>query len=90
MRGSGFHSMAELARGLREDKRLPGDVAQRLAYAFSLPAAALKVRQDGGCLVLSTADKTVRYALTGMEGNLLRWLSEEGYSEIRSVRWSAG
>ena len=84
----GFRSLAELSEGMR--KSVPvADLASHLQAAFHLPAASLDARRDGEALVLSSSDKTVRFALQDMDQQILGFLASRGYAGLRRVRWSA-
>ena len=56
---------------------------------FRLGEGRLHAYHSGDCLLLSSPDKTVRYALRGMEAQILSYLVSKGYGEIRRVEWSA-
>jgi hypothetical protein len=36
-----------------------------------------------------SADKTVRFALKGLDREVLSWLREHGHAEIRRISWPA-
>ena len=80
-------SLAELSRQVRE-KAPPAEVAALLQATFHLPPGSLAARKEGDLLVLSTLDKTVRFAMDGMESQILRFLASRGCGELRRVRWS--
>ncbi len=83
-----FRSLAELSAGIR--KAMPvADLASHLQAAFHLPAASFEARRDGEALVLSTSDRTVRFALQDMDEQILGFLASRGYAGLRRVRWSA-
>jgi len=88
MQPRGFKSLAEVSRQVRE-KAPPAEVAALLQATFHLPPGSLAASREGEALVLSSRDKTVRFALMGLEFQILRFLASHGYGELRRVRWSA-
>jgi hypothetical protein len=88
MQGRGFKSLAEVSRRVRE-KEPPAELAALLQATFHLPPGSLAASREGEALVLSSQDKTVRFALAGLEPQILRFLASRGYGELRRVKWSA-
>ncbi len=81
-------SLAELSVRVRA-KQPAAEPSEILRAAFRLPAGSLTARREDRTLVLASSDKTVRFALQGMEEELLRHLAARGHSDLRGVRWSA-
>ena len=87
-RTHGLTPLAEVADRCRK-KYATGKTLGGLHVAFHLQEDALRARQKNDVLVLFTEDKAVRFALTGMEGEILGWLHRNGHDDIRRVAWSA-
>ena len=87
MQPRGLKSLAELSQKVRE-KAPPAEVGALLQATFHLPPGSLAACREGETLVLSARDKTVRFALDGLESPILRFLASRGYVELRRVRWS--
>jgi hypothetical protein len=88
MRGRGLKSLADVSKKVRET--VPrGSLSAQIQAAFRLPPGSLSVRRDGDFIVLSSQDKTVQFALRGMEGKILGFLSSTGQVRLKGVRWSA-
>lgn len=68
---------------------MSGHPVPGLHVAFHLDEDALKTRRRNDVLLLSTEDRAVRFALTGMEAEILGWLHRNGHEDIRRVAWSA-
>ena len=83
-----FRSLAEL--GARARRSFPeADLARELQLAFRLRSGSLAAVKRGDTLELASDEKMVRFALQGMEGQILGWLLARGHKEIRRVTWSA-
>jgi hypothetical protein len=83
-----FKSLAEL--GARARTSLPEpDLARQIQLAFRLRSGSLDAVRRGDTLELASSEKMVRFALQGMEGQILGWLLARGHKEIRRVTWSA-
>ena len=87
-RTHGLTPLADVADRCRK-KVAAGKTLGGLYVAFHLQEDALRARQRNDVLVLYTEDKAVRFALTGMEGEILGWLHRNGHDDIRRVAWSA-
>jgi hypothetical protein len=87
-RTHGLAPLAEVADRCRK-KVATGRSLGGLHVAFHLREDALRTRRKNDVLVLYTEDKAVRFALTGMEGEILGWLHRNGHDDIRRVAWSA-
>ena len=88
MQPRGLKSLAEVSSRVRE-KAPPAEVTALLQATFHLPPGSLAASIEGEILLLSSQDKTVRFALTGLEFQILRFLASHGYRALRRVRWSA-
>jgi len=89
MSGRGLRSLGEITSALGPKRLPPCDLTGQLCVAFRLGAGRLTAWKAGEALVLSSSDKTVRYALQGMEGQILSFLASKGHAELRRVVWSA-
>lgn len=87
MQPRGLKSLAEVSSRVRE-KAPPAEVAALLQATFHLLPGSLTASIEGEILVLSSQDKTVRFALDGLEVPILRFLSTRGYGQLRRVQWS--
>jgi hypothetical protein len=87
MQPRGLKSLAEVSSRVRE-KVPPAEVAALLQATFHLRPGSLAASIEGEILVLSSQDKTVRFALDGLECPMLRFLARHGYGQLRRVRWS--
>jgi hypothetical protein len=83
-----FRSLSDVAAGMLPTLP-PGDVTEHLRGAFHLPPGALSARMNGDMLLISTSDKTVRFALSGLEPEILRMVQGRGFKNVRRVSWSA-
>jgi hypothetical protein len=83
-----FRSLSDVAAGMRPTLP-PGDVAEQLRGAFHLPPGALSTKMKGDLLTISTSDKTVRFALSGLEPEILRMVQSRGFKNVKRVSWSA-
>ena len=81
-------SLSEISAAVRGSAPA-SDLSLLIGGAFHLPAGALKARRDGDALVLCAPDKTVRFALEGMEQQVLGYCAARGHHGLRRVRWSA-
>lgn len=88
MARSRLRSLGELARSLRGSLPVP-DPAPGLQSAFRLPPGSLMVFLRGDTAHMVSADKTVRFALKGLDREVLSWLREHGHAEIRRISWPA-
>jgi hypothetical protein len=80
--------LAEVAERCRKHCAA-GEAVDGIHVAFHLEEDTLKTRRKNDVLILSTEDRAVRFALTGMEGEILGWLHRNGHEDIRRVAWSA-
>lgn len=87
-RTQGLKPLAEVAERCRKHCAA-GDAVGGIHAAFHLHEDDLKARLKNDVLLLSTEDRSVRFALTGMEGEILGWLHRNGHEDIRRVAWSA-
>ena len=85
----GLRSLGEVTAGMDEKRLPPCDLTGQISALFRLGEGRLHACKSGDCLLLSTTDKTVRYALRGMEVQILSYLASKGHREIRRVAWSA-
>ena len=88
MANRGFRPLSDVAAGMRPTMA-PGDLAEALRGAFHLPPGALSTRIKGDHLTICTSDKTVRFALGGLEQEILSMVQGRGFKHIRRVSWSA-
>lgn len=88
-RRGGFRSLEDVARPIRTRWKDPDWTLRRAAEAFAMPVPAMRLRVSGDTLTLVTADRTLRLAYEGMEGQVLAWLRENGLPRLRRARWSA-
>ena len=84
----GLRSLSEITSAMDRKQLPPCDLTGQLSAAFRLGEGRLSARKSGDVLVLSSPDKTVRYALEGMEGQILSFLASKGHAELRRVVWS--
>jgi|GEM_PF-1612501 len=86
-----FRSVGQISAALRRRGILPvaSDLSSAICAAFHLENGAITALMRNECLYLSSRDKTVRCAVSGMEKHVLSWLEEMGYKKIRRVKWSA-
>lgn len=81
-------SLSEISAAVRGSAPA-SDLGLLIGRAFHLPAGAVRARRDGDDLVLCAPDKTVRFALEGMEEQVLGYCAARGHRGLRRVRWSA-
>jgi len=80
-------SLSEISAALRHT--VPAsDLSTLIHLAFRLPAGSLEARREGDVIVLSARDKTIRFALQGMEEHVLGLCESRGHSGLRRIRWS--
>ncbi len=65
----------------------PADPAPFLHAVLHLAPGTLTVERTGDELVLATENRSVRLALEGLEGDLLRRLASAGYGRLRRITW---
>lgn len=65
----------------------PADPAPFLHAILHLAPGTLTVERKGDELVLATGNRSVRLALEGLEGDLLRRLASAGYGPLRRISW---
>jgi hypothetical protein len=83
-----FRSLQDVSAGLRM-KLPPCDLTRALQAAFRLQAGDVEARRRGDALQLTPRDRTIRFALEGMEPQILAWLTGRGEHGIRRITWSA-
>jgi len=85
----GLRSLGEVTAAMDRKRLPPCDLTGQISAVFRLESGRLQAQMSGDALILSSHDKTVRYALSGMEAQILSYLASKGYGAIRRVIWSA-
>jgi len=88
MAAKSFRSLYDVSAALRG--RLPaGDLSSAFQAAFHLQPGAVEARRRGDALELKPRDKTIQFALAGLEPQILSWLEQRGVDGVGRVTWSA-
>jgi hypothetical protein len=85
----GLKSLREVTAAMDRKRMPPCDITGQISALFRLEEGRLHAHKSGEVLFLSSPDKTVRYALKGMEAQILSYLASRGHGDLRRVLWSA-